>query len=154
MTTPLFSSDNPETELLRLRTLIIAWRDMTPDQMRLYGGEMTTQEIRTVQAVLNMIVPRQSGEVRSTGLASRILAHASRKAETILARAQMLSNTPPEVLEKAVEVLESEEAAASWLTSSGIIPLEGHAPVELVGTPEGRERVLSVLNSLEYGLGA
>lgn len=41
------------------REKVIKWRDMSDDQMRLQCGEMTTQEIRTVRAVLSAICPRQ-----------------------------------------------------------------------------------------------
>lgn len=41
----------------RLRELIATWRDMPAAEMRLRLGEMTAQEIRSVRAVLNAILP-------------------------------------------------------------------------------------------------
>ena len=34
------------------------WQNMSPSEMRLRCGEMTGQEIRTVKAVLNTILPK------------------------------------------------------------------------------------------------
>lgn len=41
----------------KVEKLVAAWRDMSDAQMRLNCGEMTAQEIRTVRAVLNQILP-------------------------------------------------------------------------------------------------
>lgn len=41
----------------KVEKLVEAWRDMPADEMRLRCGEMTAQEIRTVRAVLNQILP-------------------------------------------------------------------------------------------------
>jgi len=45
--------------------LVEAWRDMPADEMRLRCGEMTAQEIRTVRAVLNQILPANAEEMRA-----------------------------------------------------------------------------------------
>lgn len=42
----------------RLKELVAKWRDMPAEEMRLRAGEMTAQEIRSVQAVLNAILSR------------------------------------------------------------------------------------------------
>jgi hypothetical protein len=42
----------------KVEKLVKAWRDMPASEMRLRCGEMTAQEIRTVRAVLNQIMPR------------------------------------------------------------------------------------------------
>jgi hypothetical protein len=41
----------------KVEKLVRAWRDMPAAEMRLRCGEMTAQEIRTVRAVLNQIIP-------------------------------------------------------------------------------------------------
>lgn len=41
----------------KIEKLVEAWRDMPTDEMRLRCGEMTAQEVRTVRAVLNQILP-------------------------------------------------------------------------------------------------
>jgi len=41
----------------KIQKLVEAWRDMPADEMRLHCGEMTAQEVRTVRAVLNQILP-------------------------------------------------------------------------------------------------
>lgn len=41
----------------KVEKLVAAWRDMSDAEMRLHCGEMTAQEIRTVRAVLNQILP-------------------------------------------------------------------------------------------------
>jgi len=41
----------------KIQKLVEAWRDMPADEMRLRCGEMTAQEVRTVRAVLNQILP-------------------------------------------------------------------------------------------------
>ena len=46
----------------KLEKLVEAWRDMPADEMRLRCGEMTAQEIRTVRAVLNQILPANDQE--------------------------------------------------------------------------------------------
>ena len=38
----------------------LKWKGMTDSEMRLQAGEMTTQEIRTVRAVLNQILPENA----------------------------------------------------------------------------------------------
>lgn len=38
--------------------LVKMWRDMPAAEMRLRCGEMTAQEIKTVRAVLNQIIPK------------------------------------------------------------------------------------------------
>ena len=40
-----------------LTELVAKWRDMTPEELRLRAGDMTAQEIRSVKAVLNAILP-------------------------------------------------------------------------------------------------
>ena len=35
----------------------LKWKGMTASEMRLHLGEMTAQEVRTVRAVLNQILP-------------------------------------------------------------------------------------------------
>ena len=37
--------------------LVVKWRDMPSEEMRLRAGDMTAQEIRSVKAVLNAILP-------------------------------------------------------------------------------------------------
>lgn len=41
----------------RVEKFVEMWRDMTDSEMRLHCGEITAQEIRTVRAVLNQILP-------------------------------------------------------------------------------------------------
>jgi hypothetical protein len=47
----------------KVEKLVRAWRDMPAAEMRLRCGELTAQEIRTVRAVLNQIIPANA-EVR------------------------------------------------------------------------------------------
>ena len=42
--------------LNKLESRLKWWYDMKPSEMRLHGGEMTNQEIRTVKAVLKNIL--------------------------------------------------------------------------------------------------
>jgi hypothetical protein len=44
-------------ELNRITELVTRWRDMPSEDMRLRAGDMTAQEIRSVKAVLNAILP-------------------------------------------------------------------------------------------------
>ena len=41
----------------RVEKLVAAWRDMSSAEMRLRCGELTSQEIRTIRAILNQILP-------------------------------------------------------------------------------------------------
>ena len=41
----------------RITELVAKWRDMPSEEMRLRAGDMTAQEIRSVKAVLNAILP-------------------------------------------------------------------------------------------------
>lgn len=50
----------------------------------------------------------------------------------------------------AEAVFESREKALEWLESP-ITALEGKTPKQLLGTPEGCQRVLQVLKKLETG---
>ena len=40
----------------RITELVVKWRDMPSEEMRLRAGDMTAQEIRSVKAVLNAIL--------------------------------------------------------------------------------------------------
>ena len=40
----------------RITELVVKWRDMPSEEMRLRAGDMTAQEIRNVKAVLNAIL--------------------------------------------------------------------------------------------------
>ena len=41
----------------RITELVAKWRDMPSEEIRLRAGDMTAQEIRSVKAVLNAILP-------------------------------------------------------------------------------------------------
>jgi len=41
----------------RIAELVAKWRDMPAEEMRLRAGDMTSQEIRSIKAVLNAILP-------------------------------------------------------------------------------------------------
>jgi len=43
----------------RTEKRVVMWRDMSDSEMRLRCGEMTAQEIRTVRAVMNQILPKR-----------------------------------------------------------------------------------------------
>jgi hypothetical protein len=43
----------------RVSELVVKWRDMPAEEMRLRAGDMTAQEIRSVKAVLNAILPNK-----------------------------------------------------------------------------------------------
>ena len=44
-------------EIKEIEMNVRVWQNMTASEMRLRMGEMTAQEIRTVRAVLNQILP-------------------------------------------------------------------------------------------------
>ena len=44
----------------RITELMAKWRDMPSEEMRLRAGDMTAQEIRSVKAVLNAILPNET----------------------------------------------------------------------------------------------
>ncbi len=90
---------------------------------------------------------------RRASLAKRLAAYASVNATVLQNRIKLLESSDARLLKKAVAVLESEESAANWLTSS-IISLGGRAAVEVAVSEDGMHHVLTVLNSIEYGLGA
>ena len=48
----------------KVEKLVKAWRDMPASEMRLRCGEMTAQEIHTVRAVLNQIMPSNAEPTR------------------------------------------------------------------------------------------
>jgi hypothetical protein len=41
----------------RITDLVTSWRDMPAEEIRLRAGDMTAQEIRSLKAVLNAILP-------------------------------------------------------------------------------------------------
>jgi hypothetical protein len=55
-------------ELSHLPASIARRRDMSPDPMRLHTGEMTLQTVRSVQAVLCPILPRQAPETEQAAV--------------------------------------------------------------------------------------
>jgi len=56
-----------------------------------------------------------------------------------------------QVLARAIEVFESREDALEWLNSP-IFALGNRTPLNYLGTPEGKERVLNLLGQIEWGL--
>jgi len=48
----------------RITELVAKWRDMPSEEMRLRAGDMTAQEIRSVKAVLNAILPNDKDLAR------------------------------------------------------------------------------------------
>lgn len=44
----------------KVEKLVAAWRDLSDDELRLNCGEMTPQEMRTLRAVLNQILPSEN----------------------------------------------------------------------------------------------
>ena len=43
----------------KIAELVAKWRDMSAEEMRLRAGDMTVQEIRSIKAVLNAILPNE-----------------------------------------------------------------------------------------------
>jgi uncharacterized protein (DUF2384 family) len=64
---------------------------------------------------------------------------------------ERVRDVDPEVLVAAVDCLGSPERAALWLSSPQILLSEA-TPLDLSGTPEGRERVLRLLARLVRGM--
>ena len=48
----------------RITELVVKWRDMPSEEMRLQAGDMTAQEIRSVKAVLNAILSNDKDQAR------------------------------------------------------------------------------------------
>ena len=48
----------------RMVELVAKWRDMPAEEMRLRAGDMTAQEIRSIKAVLNAILPNTEASDR------------------------------------------------------------------------------------------
>jgi len=69
----------------------------------------------------------------------------------------MLANEPDikdafnEVLECALKLLGNKEAAMRWL-GTPVRALNYATPISLLGTPEGKDAVLGVLDRAEYGV--
>ena len=54
----------------RMVELVAKWRDMPAEEMRLRAGDMTAQEIRSIKAVLNAILPNTQREGRADNATS------------------------------------------------------------------------------------
>jgi putative toxin-antitoxin system antitoxin component (TIGR02293 family) len=52
---------------------------------------------------------------------------------------------------QAETVLESQQAAASWLNKPNRA-LKGHPPIDLLDTDAGTEQVVELLDRMEYGV--
>jgi putative toxin-antitoxin system antitoxin component (TIGR02293 family) len=55
------------------------------------------------------------------------------------------------VIARAIEVFGNSEKAASWLDRPNRV-LAGATPRSFLSTPEGREKVLTVLGRIEHGV--
>ena len=51
----------------RVKELVVKWRDMPSEEMRLQAGDMTAQEIRSVKAVLNAILSNVQAHLLKVG---------------------------------------------------------------------------------------
>lgn len=51
----------------RITELVVKWRDMPSEEMRLRAGDMTAQEIRSVKAVLNAILSNVQAHLPKAG---------------------------------------------------------------------------------------
>lgn len=63
----------------------------------------------------------------------------------------MLSNLDTDVAAQALRTCGSAQGAARWLLASEHPALPPGTPLELSGTPEGKQAVLGVLNGIAYG---
>ena len=57
----------------------------------------------------------------------------------------------PEIVTRAIEIFESVDGAAIWLTSPAH-GLEGMVPIEVAVTAKGRTKVLNLLGRIDHGL--
>lgn len=64
---------------------------------------------------------------------------------------EILSRCPKDVAAQAVEVFESQKAAAEWLTTPAF-GLRGRVPLDLLGTAKGRADVKTLLQRIDYGI--
>ena len=56
-----------------------------------------------------------------------------------------------EVLLKTAEILGQDEEVVLWLITPGV-GLGGRLPLDLLGTPKGREEVMNYLNQIDVGV--
>lgn len=108
--------------------------------------------VKALDALLQSFQVAQQPLLESIGVNVRSLQRKRKSANAILdpdaaARAVALAH----LVEKAIDVMGSPEAADQWLSTPNQA-LDGSTPLQLAGRPMGNQAAMDVLNSIYHGM--